>query len=45
MTLIEKLPTVRTPLLLPAAMLFAKGEVIADSRGTGSQQQVTLIGS
>jgi len=38
--LIGKLPRYRTSLLLPAAGLFEKGEIISNSRGTGSQQMI-----
>jgi len=31
--------------LIPASEMFGRGEVISDSRGQGSQQQVTVLGS
>ena len=41
--LIGKLPQYRTALLLPAAELFEKGEIISDAYGRGSQQGATTI--
>ena len=41
--LIATLPTYPTSMLLPAAWLFEKGEIISDAYGRGSQQGVTII--
>lgn len=43
--LINNLTKYRITELLEHSEMFDRGEVIADSRGTGSQQKVTLIGS
>ena len=40
--LTNKLPKYRLDDLLPHSDMFEKGEVIADSRGQGSQQSVIL---
>ncbi|NVM57609.1 MAG: hypothetical protein HWN51_05765 [Desulfobacterales bacterium] len=37
-SLIEKLPRYKIAWLIPASKMFERGEVIADSRGQGSQQ-------
>jgi len=40
--LIEKLPDYKTSWLLPVSKMFDRGEIISDSRGQGSQQNVNL---
>ena len=39
-----EIPGARIEELIPASEMFTRGEIISDSRGGGSQQQVTALG-